>query len=62
MLYGVHNAGGGFMRRGRRCLWGLIAIFMGLVILLALVLPSSFWWFVLAAGLIAFGLWYIRCC
>jgi hypothetical protein len=50
------------MRRGRRCLWGLVAIFMGLVILLSLVLPSSFWWFALAAGLIAFGLWYIRCC
>ena len=50
------------MRRGRRCLWGLAAIILGLVISLALVLPSSFWWFALAAGLIGYGLWYIRCC
>lgn len=57
-----HSAGGVFMRRGRRCLWGLVAIILGLVILLSLVLPSSFWWFALAAGLIGFGLWYIRCC
>lgn len=55
-------AGGIFMRRGRRCLWGLTAIILGLVILLSLVLPSSFWWFTLAAALIGFGLWYIRCC
>ena len=50
------------MRRGRRCLWGLVAIILGLVILLALVLPPGFWWFALAAGLIGFGLWYMRCC
>lgn len=51
-----------FMRRGRRCLWGLAAIILGLVILLALVLPSSFWWFALAAGLIGYGVWYLHCC
>ena len=50
------------MRRGRRRLWGLVAIMMGLLILLSLVLPPSFWWFTLAVGLIGFGLWYIRCC
>ncbi len=61
-VYGVHNAGGGFLRRGRHCLWGLVAIIMGLIIILTLVLPSAFWWYALAAGLIGFGLWYIRCC
>lgn len=50
------------MRRGRRCKWGLIAVVIGLIILLYLVLPSSFWWFALAVGLIGFGLWYMRCC
>ena len=51
-----------FMRRGRRCLWGLVAIILGLMILLALVLPPGFWWFALAAGLIGYGLWYLHCC
>ena len=41
------------LRRGRNCLLGLVAIILGLIILLSLVLPSSFWWFALAAGLIA---------
>ncbi|MBQ9685800.1 MAG: hypothetical protein IJV41_04510 [Oscillospiraceae bacterium] len=50
------------MRRGRHCLWGIVAILLGLIIILALVLPSAFWWFALAAALIGFGLWYIRCC
>lgn len=50
------------MRRGRRCLWGLVAIILGLVIVLSLVLPPQFWWFLAAAVLIGFGLWYIRCC
>ena len=51
-----------FMHRGRRCLWGLVAIILGLVIMLSLVLPPQFWWFLAAAALIGFGLWYIRCC
>jgi len=50
------------MRRGRRCLWGLVAILLGLLILLSLVLPPQFWWFLAAAALIGFGFWYIRCC
>ena len=51
-----------FMRRGRRCLWGLVAVILGLVIMLSLILPPQFWWFLAAAALIGFGLWYIRCC
>ena len=50
------------MRRGRHCLLGMLAIVLGLIILLSLVLPSSFWWFALAAALIGFGLWFLRCC
>ena len=50
------------MRRGRSVLLGAAAICLGLFILLALVLPSQFWWFFLAAGLIALGVWVLRCC
>ncbi len=51
------------MRGGRRgCNWGWIAILMGIVIILALILPTEFWWFMLAAALIAAGIWYMRCC
>ena len=50
------------MRRGRHCMLGLVAIFAGVIIILSLVLPSAFWWFILAVLLIGFGIWYIRCC
>jgi len=33
-----------------------------IVIILALVLPATFWWFALAGGLIAAGIWINRCC
>lgn len=49
------------MRRGRRCMLGYVAIVAGLIIILSLVLPSAFWWFMLAAVLIVFGIWYLRC-
>ena len=42
--------------------WGLIAIGTGIVIILSIVLPKSFWWFVLAGALICGGVWLIRCC
>lgn len=50
------------MRRGRRCVWGCAAVALGSVILLALILPSQVWWFLAGAGLIACGIWFIRCC
>ena len=50
------------MRRNSFNLWGIISICCGLVIILSLVLPTSFWWFVLAAALIGGGVWLIRCC
>ena len=50
------------MRRGRCGLLGFAAVGIGVLILLALVLPSEFWWFFLAAGLIGAGIWFLRCC
>ncbi len=50
------------MHKGRRGKWGCAAIIAGAVILLSLVLPTEFWWFLLAALLIGVGVWYIRCC
>ena len=50
------------MRRGKSGgIWGCAAILAGLVIILSLVLPTEFWWFLFAALLIALGIWYIRC-
>ncbi len=50
------------MRRGKGgSTLGCIAIVVGLLIILALVLPTEFWWFIFAAALIALGIWYIRC-
>ncbi len=49
------------MRRGwgRRCLFGGLAIGLGAVILLALVVPPGFWWFLAGILLIAGGIWYL---
>ena len=41
-----------FMRKNGMNLLGLIAIGTGVVIILSIVLPKSFWWFVLAGVLI----------
>ena len=48
------------MRKGRNNLWGCVAIISGVVIFLALILPTEFWWFILAAILIAAGIWFLR--
>ena len=50
------------MRRRRWCLLSCTAIAAGVLILLALILPTAFWWFLIAAGLIAAGIWLMRCC
>ena len=39
---------------------GCGAMIAGVVIVLALILPGEVWWFLLAAALIAFGIWYIQ--
>ena len=52
------------MRRGRPGfnLMSLVMVFVGILIILALVLPSGFWWFILGAGLIGLGFfWAGRC-
>jgi uncharacterized membrane protein HdeD (DUF308 family) len=58
----IHWQGSGFMHKGHNNIWGFVAIIAGIIILLSLVLPTEFWWFILAIVLIAAGIWYIRCC
>ena len=50
------------MRRGCGHKWGYIAIFVGIVIIMKLILPTEFWWFVFAALLIGLGLFHMRGC
>ena len=50
------------MHRGRRSIWGAAAILAGVMIILTLILPAEFWWFVLGVALIGYGVWYCRCC
>lgn len=49
-------------RGGNFYLIGKTAICVGIIIILALVLPSSFWWFTLGAALICIGIWLRRSC
>lgn len=49
------------MRNGRHFNFGGLFILAGIVIILSLVLPSQFWWFLLAGLLICFGIWLNRC-
>ena len=49
----------------RRCgkkpsLLAAVAIALGVLILMAKLLPPGFWWFLVAAGLIALGIWLLR--
>lgn len=50
------------MRKGRRCVLALAVIAVGVLIILALLLPGEFWWLLLAVALIALGIWMLRCC
>jgi len=47
-------------RRSGGSLIGLAAVVLGLVILLSMVLPAGFWWFMLGVGLICGGIWLMR--
>ncbi len=51
------------MRR-KHCgsLLGNICIAAGVMIVLALILPSGFWWLLVGAGLICFGIYLDRRC
>ena len=48
-------------RRRTRLLPGLICVGVGLVIILSMILPVKFWWFVLGMALIGLGLYLMRC-
>lgn len=47
------------MRRGRR-LPGLIIAGIGVMIIMAMLLPTAFWWFLLGSGMIAVGVSIIK--
>ncbi len=49
------------MHKGPFSMLATIAIIGGIVIILALILPTQFWWFALAVGLICFGVWIHKC-
>ena len=40
---------------------GCLTVLLGIFLLLALVLPPGFWWFVLGVLLIFVGFWIMRC-
>lgn len=51
------------MKRGRRprLYPGLICLTAGLVIILSMILPVKFWWFLLGSALIGIGVYLMRC-
>ena len=57
------EGGGFYMGRWRRrwLLPGLVCIALGAVIILGMILPKAFWWFLLGTALIVLGVWLIRC-
>ena len=61
-MYYCKRKGRVFMRRNNMNTLGLIAVGAGVLIILSLVLPKSFWWFALSALLIGAGVWLLRCC
>ena len=63
-MYRVHFDGGRFVMR-RKCsvsVAGCFFLFTGLFIILSLILPSGFWWFILGSSLIALGIYLNRRC
>lgn len=50
-----------YKRRRWRHWIGIFCIAAGILIILGMVLPAGFWWFVLGVILIAAGIWCIRC-
>ena len=41
---------------------GLVMLLVGIIIIMALILPTGFWWFILGAVLIALGILFFRNC
>lgn len=48
-------------RRRPRALPGLIFVAAGAVIILSMILPVKFWWFLLGVALIGLGIYLMRC-
>jgi hypothetical protein len=48
------------LRRRRGCWAAWAAIVVGVIILLALILPTWFWWLVCAGALLYGGIWLLR--
>lgn len=48
-------------RRRRTNLIGLVCVLAGCTIILGMLLPKAFWWFLLGAALIGAGVWLMRC-
>lgn len=55
--------GGVLMGRGwgRGNLIGIVFIAAGTLIILGMILPKVFWWFLLGLVLIVIGVWFLRC-
>ena len=49
------------MRKSPCSIIAIAAIAAGVIIILAMVLPAQFWWYVLAVALICGGIWLCRC-
>ena len=48
-------------RRRGPCPWlGLMLVVVGALIILAMILPKNFWWFILGAAMICAGLYLMR--
>lgn len=48
--------------KGKGNIFGYVAIIAGLVMILSLILPYRFWWFILGACLIGFGIFINKRC
>ena len=48
-------------RNGRGNFCGYVAVIVGAFILMALILPSWFWWLVCGGLLVWGGVWLLRC-
>ncbi len=57
-----HSSGGGIgVKRRNKTIGGILAA-AGVMVILSLVLPTSFWWFVLGIFLICVGISVMRRC
>ena len=62
MSQNILPLGGFFMRRRRsKQPWGLILVTAGIIVLMSLILPEGFWWFMLGVALITCGVYICRC-